>query len=518
MSKQPSLFDSATISFEASQILNKDDFLFPIDNHYFGIFQFQAIKTECFNKKYDFVFTIDTSGSMSDFCADGRTKQQHISHTLKNMIWFFHDNPEIFARISIFTFNSTVKQILNRVVITKDNIKNIINEINNIRPTNCTDIGLSLKTVTEFINNSIRRNVREPNVREPNVREPNVRETIVSHIFMTDGDATVGELEPSVLKTMVDNTFSNAFVGFGIDHNDIILDELSSHYNSSYYFVDKLENSGFVYGEILHNLLYKLLVDTKLTIQKGYLYDFKTNSWVSELFIGDIVGETKKDFHIISQNPDECFVQIDSVYFETNRIYNLVIDEINRKDNLTCYIYRQKTLQLLHEVKEYSLKIQNRNKLTNECVRCPHSDDNTTQLIQSKMNNLMKDMKTFITSNSLENDTFMKNLCDDIFICNRTFDTSYSGMYSGARLVSQGSQRCYVVSDTQDAFFDNDFNNDFNNDFSLHALSDFALGPYSTPRTLQVMTSVRDGHDDNNNNNNNDLYTSSTSSNDDNFI
>jgi hypothetical protein len=48
----------------------------------------------------------------------------------------------------------------------------------------------------------------------------------------------------------------------------------------------------------------------------------------------------------------------------------------------------------------------------------------------------------------------MKNLCDDIYICYRTFGTKFGTMYTTARQTSQGTQRCYNVSHTPDIIED----------------------------------------------------------------
>jgi hypothetical protein len=64
------------------------------------------------------------------------------------------------------------------------------------------------------------------------------------------------------------------------------------------YFVDKLENSGLVYGEILHDIVYKFMTNVRLTIQNGLIYDFKKNVWVESFNVGELVSEANKIYHI----------------------------------------------------------------------------------------------------------------------------------------------------------------------------------------------------------------------------
>lgn len=505
------IFEKAPVVFDSSELKTK--LTTPFENNYtFGILKLKAAKIECPDKSHHFVFTIDRSGSMTDTCADGRTKQQHIAHTFKNMIWFFHDHPHIRVRISIFLFDYEVVQMLDRVIITSENIDAIIKKIDLIRPRGDTNIELAIQTVNDFVRDEIL------------LREI---DSEVSHIFMTDGDANRGETVPATLKKIVNNTFKNVFVGFGIEHNDTILNALSSHYNSAYYFIDKLENSGLVYGEILHSLLYKLLVNTEIKIENGLLYDFKNDVWARSLYVGDIVGEADKTYHIVSENPADCVIHIIGNKFDCKEFVFLPVRNVVFEDNLTCYVFRQKTLELLHEVKYFSNKEKEKTKTVNawdffqknNYVDVEPDNNKIIKNYKGKMKELMEEMKEYMTQNGLENDNFMKNLCDDIYVCYRTFGTAYSGMYTNARLVSQGTQRCYTVSDTPDLVLPNNVFHNSNasvvGTFDDHILSHFVDTPYSSPTALELMRSISDGNDDNdcfdNDNDRNSLYLSPSS-------
>jgi hypothetical protein len=68
--------------------------------------------------------------------------------------------------------------------------------------------------------------------------------------------------------------------------------------------------------------------------------------------------------------------------------------------------------------------------------------------LRRKLAAFMEEMKKFMSDNGLTDDKFMKNLCDDIYVCFRTFDTRYGNMFCSARQTSQGAQRQYTVSNT----------------------------------------------------------------------
>jgi len=504
-----SIFNSTTIQFEQSPIIvgdtsnsnsninSKNNIRNPLNNDFtFGILKLNSVKVESFPIMYEFIFTIDRSGSMSDACADGRSKQQHILHTLKNMIWYFHDNPTIRVRVSVFTFDTVVELIVDRVFITKANIHQIIQKLEIIRPKDCTNIGSAIQTVTEFAT-KIKASYSS-----------DLEKYEISHIFMTDGDATEGVLDSSILKTFIDNSYTNIFVGFGIDHNSAILCDLSSDSNSAYYFIDKLENSGFVYGEILHSILFRILKNTVLAIENGLLYNFKTDSWTTHLYIENIIGESEKIYHVISNNVTTCKVTLSGHVVENDSPFLLEINKVELVSSLTSFIFRHKTLQLLYDVTQYSKRNSTSRFANNPIIRLHDDDDNNNNInninndlkknLRDRMTDLMTEIKLYMTTFQLVDDPVLKQLCDDIYISYRTFGTEYCNMFTTARHTSHGTHRCYNISATPDY---GDFSDDNdNNIFQTHTLSLGEDTPYTSPRALEIMRTVSDGSAENNDN------------------
>ncbi len=433
-----SILSQNTICFETR---NLDTALIPVtlNDAKFGILNINAVTATETNSELEFLFVVDCSGSMSDMCSDGRSKMQHIIHTLKNMIRFFAENPKVNVFVTVNAFDDQIYHIIPRTKIDDNNLSEIEHKIEKIVPRNSTDIEFALKESAKNINELIQNN-------------PN---NIISHIFMTDGEATSGSSDLNVLKNLVISNVYNAFIGFGIDHDSALLNEISSVGKSGYYFIDKLESAGLVYGEILHGIVYKLLTNAKVIIENGLIYNFKTNEWTNCLEIGDIVSEANKTYNIASNDIENCKVKIQAT------MNDIVIDfpsNLLESVNLTQHLFRQRTLQLLYEINEYNKKkrLPNLNNtglfrfIRNfpQEVNNEETSQNETNLIE-KIETLFKEMKAYMTENGLENDKFMKNLCDDIFICHRTFGTRFSNMYCTARQTSQGTQRCYTVSHTQ---------------------------------------------------------------------
>jgi hypothetical protein len=125
----------------------------------------------------------------------------------------------------------------------------------------------------------------------------------------------------------------------------------------------------------------------------------------------------------------------------------------------------------------------------------------------------IKEMKQFMTENNLLEDKFMKNLCDDIYICYQTFDTKFGDMYVSARLTSQGTQRCYTASHTPDK--EEEYDDDgfklltprllkrqpTRSNISVvppsltHNVSNLTDTPYLTPTSAKIMREISGNYD-----------------------
>jgi len=431
-----------SFSFESSNV-DIEKIPVPIENAKFGILNFTAITTTETNKELDFIFIVDCSGSMSDRCSDGKTKMDHIIHTLKNMITFLHEHNSIRVNITINSFDNRLYNIVERVKISNENFNEIITKIDTMVPKGPTNIENALRQTASYI-------------QELKTTNPSI---VINHIFMTDGQATNGSNDVELLKTLVVDDVMNAFIGFGIHHDASLLSEISRVGDSSYNFIDKIDRSGFVYGEILHSIIYKALIDCTIQATNGLIYDFKTNSWVQSLQIGNIVSQANKTYNIITDKPDEFRSSIQGTSANSDHTIIEYSDRTVHDSDLSKHIFRQRTLQQMFEVNNYCNKKRTYNNCRDRYFVCSNPEQDETDqtnitlqrnIIRKNLVEFMSEMKQFMIDNELTEDKFMKNLCDDIYICFRTFDTNYGNMYCCARQTSQGSQRQYTVSDTID--------------------------------------------------------------------
>ena len=271
--------------------------------HHFGILRISTPKTQISITPLAILLNIDGSSSMDEIGSDKLTKINHIKHTLKNMIHVLIDKitetPNICIYISILLFTHDVKNLLQRIQTDKkfDHFKDdfillnhqsmhlILEEIDRIRPWGCTNIEMSLKYAKKSINDFMQKNT-------------NFR---IAHIQLTDGQATAGKKRADELSSSVDTSYRNIFVGYGEDHDGHLLASLGEIYPTcDYRFIDSIERTGLVYGEIMYHLLYPYN-DLPILIKMSpgtKIYNWKTNQWSSVLTIPPLSSDTEKVFQI----------------------------------------------------------------------------------------------------------------------------------------------------------------------------------------------------------------------------
>ena len=404
-----------------------------------------------------FQATVDCSGSMSDPCADGRTKMAHIIHTLENMIRIFHKKAGSKISIRIQSFDSKVYVNIDTIEDlgqkTQEEIEAIILKVHQIKPQGSTNIEKALKATTTYLDQYIKDH-------------PSAH---VAHLLLTDGEITDGSNDKTYLKTLVSNVYPNIFMGYGLQHDNVLLTSLASTgLHNEYRLVDNLEKAGLVYGEVIHQLLYPALEDVSLKAESCEIYNYATNTWTTTLDIGHLVGEQQKIYQIRTTTPKEALIAIygrtihqtkqfevlsNDVIFQTHALP--VIQALDPCD-LTNYLFRQKTQELLFATKELLEKQHNLDHNLNDpfdkyaaMYKETKEEDKFEKIkkqkaeLKQKMKDFFKIILDYIEARSLKTDAFLKTLCDDIYIAIKSFDTAHGLMYAAARQTSQGRQQTY---------------------------------------------------------------------------
>lgn len=454
--KTEPIIQTAIINFHDRKI-GVPDCLIPHDNldQHIGIIKLRIRGEIPITKEIHIDYNIDKSASMSEPCKDGNSKMQHIKFALQNMLQIFHQKTEANISVRIQSFDDDVYTVLETVEDikskTEDDLNAIIAKINIMSPDKRTNIEKTLKETNAYLAPYIRDN-------------PSKR---VAHILLTDGEITSGSKDKSYLKGLVNNDYPNIFLGYGLEHDNLLLTSLSSagKYNE-YRFVDNLEKSGLVYGEVIHQLLYTAIEDVTLKADNCEIYDYSTNTWTTTLDIGHLISDQEKIYQIRSLKPKEALIAIYGRTIHQTRQSEMLTDEIEfqthaspvivsiEPHDLTNYLFRQKTQELLFKTKEHLQNIREYKEKDHQFKRYKSVFKETdvltdvlntkTDVLKTQLKDFFKSMLDYIEANKLKDDEFFKMLCDDIYIAIKSFDMENGLMFAAARHTSQGRQQSYT--------------------------------------------------------------------------
>ena len=480
---------------EKSELLiHSDDAGLPVevfdidDASDFGIINIKMKSVAITQQPLFLLFTIDRTYSMEESDRKRISKMNQVKQTFKNLIHYL-SNQDITVYICVNAFNETVETLIDVVLINKDNISNLIQKIEELTPDGLTNIGAALISATQKINTYSADNPTHQ----------------VGHIFMTDGEPTIGIRNGNELSTHVNYTYNNTFIGYGGDHNASLLRELCENNNAEYLFVDKTENTSFVYGEAIHKFLYPAIKNVNIQIDNGYIYNWRTNKWVTELNENVLVGEIDKIYNIKTTDYENVNVTIWGEYgthFEKygviDRLYPLPPlvspsgDIIPSFVDLTKHAFRQNVMEILFYAKK---NLHSKEEL---CIK-------------DKIKELFNHLKQYIQNNNYENDAFMKTLCDDLSIVYNTIGGEHGNTYAISRHSAQGGQQSYntsspyikppklkrynhsahILNPLVESFNNNSVeNNDTFHDIEQNIVSEDVTNHYATPSMLHTMNCI----------------------------
>ena len=370
-----------------------------------------------------FILTIDRSGSMACREKDGMTKMQHVIHTISNMLRYFaNELKDVNVFVSIITFDNKIDCIIDKMQIDKKNIKRIIETVEEIYPRDMTDIGAAIDAANKQ-KNSFAQDVKH------------------THILLTDGKPTSGITNKDKLAAILDRSYKNVLIGYGVDHNMELMMDLGGNDAGNYYFVESAENAGNVYGEIIHGVLKEAMTNAVIESDDLEFYNWKTSEWVTRLELGSLSYGTHKVYHIKTiphQHDIENVLCITVTYIhdktERKDIVPAATREFETSFDVTKYIYRQKTLEVLFKVADYGS-----NPIT------------VTEEIDELMKSISNEIETApeLKDETGKNFLFMQNLRDDLYVAKKSFSSRYGNLYLGARMISQGDQRAYNVKNLE---------------------------------------------------------------------
>lgn len=427
------------------------------------------------SQKIAIVFTIDTSASMTDYCTDNRRKLDHAVQTLIGIMQYLADATAADVTVAVLTFSTTVKHILDFTRISHENLPEIIRVLEGIRAQDSTNIEAALKEADQVL---VVYGAQNP-------------DTKLYHIQLTDGEVTEGEKDHNKLAELVNPDYTNIFVGFGKYHDDRLLSKLSENPRNDYRFIDKLEFSKVVYGEILYNILYHQYDEVEIEVHGAQIYNWRTNQWGSRLMLANVPYDCERVFQLRADATSDPPSSVEAFVWTTpsqldggpSKIYcypELMDIESNEREvrDLTRYSFRQRTQELLYEVREcikrqreaedearsrrssidsipddLSPESSAKTPLGVETTSPPKMDASAEKrAIYEKCREFMRTIKEYMeTHTDAKDDRSLRLLQDDIYIVLKTLYRRNAHMWCATRHISLGREHSYQPTQGFDA-------------------------------------------------------------------
>lgn len=395
------------------------------ENEYFGVLSVKPRNMPSNQNQKFILFTVDRTGSMSE-C----NKMTYVKDTFKNMIQFIaNECPDIYIQVNVF--NTTVETCIPLTKIDLDIVDELIQKIDSIEAEGATAIDAALRSAKDTMLSYIAENPRHS----------------ACHIFMTDGDPTFGEKSHSRLSSMVSDKYPNTFIGFGRSHNSKLLRRFGDVDMASYDFVDNVEHTGLVYGEIMHNLLSSAFTDVTIRAVNGKLYNWKTNSWCNELNEYSLVNDTEKNYHVRCENRYDLKVEIygktsavdtkqlhDTVYVIPYLINSETGTATHHTEDLSKYVFRQAVLEKLFLAKSEDLELSMFN------------DIDEIRDLKHEISQLFTKIRRYMQDTDQQDDSMLRQLVDDLTITYKTIGTPTGRILALSRQSTQGRQQSRNVS------------------------------------------------------------------------
>ena len=495
------------IEFSGILIHSVDEMPFQVinteQNEFFGVLNIKMNKIPLSTIPLFILFSIDKTASMH------YPKLDFVKETFKQMARYLA-SLEITVYISVHAFSNLVDVIIDKQIINLTTLDEIISKIEALTADGNTDLGHA---------------INKANLTMGNYNSLNPEHNL-SHIFMTDGEPTVGICNDYALCKCIDDRFSNIFIGYGLDHNAALLRKLGNEKNADYQMVDNIENTSLVYAEVLHRFLYPAANDVIFEIENGQIYDWQTNTWTNRICEPTLTSEMERFYQIKTTEPNLVNANISGKIPGTNDIILMdnasvlpdLIDteteQLAEPNNLSKYICRQHVQELLFQARS---RVDARE-------------------FKNKLKHAFRKIHKFMRQNNLIGDGFMQILCDDLSLTYRSFQTKHGAMYAIARSGSQGRQQSYNVRGANELnsaptvayndanclsppppprisrtntvsyqptnIHDNGHSNSINNSDDDTDDDDFVLPPTEAPVLRRIDTSVPENNDSDNDSDN----------------
>ena len=397
--------------------------------------------------------SIDCSGSMGESASrcqqsQQNTKMDFVHATLKNMIDTIISQQQEFSHVEFYLalvqFHSSAACVLRPMRVTPDSKDEILQVISRIRPIGGTNFEKCFKEMALMISNESQHILPSDDIPEHCTQR--------MHVFLTDGDNNEGNKSIPHLASILSASAvqpTQIMIGYGTDHDSATLQSLCSHFpNSRQWFIDDIEKTGCIFGEILWSSVNAAFTKVSISTPHAEVYDFETMQWKNEICLGDFAYDSSRTYYIRApwQHDDlackftytsieapqdtSCEIVTPMNYTETPETKDTEVEkELWRLDTITTI---DKSIQFFKTMRRMTFQDQVTEK---------------ARLID-EITAFQEKFLKYATDNNLIEDPYIIQLADDLFVCiNGLAVSSIGERYIAARQASQIQQRAVTIND-----------------------------------------------------------------------
>jgi hypothetical protein len=415
--------------------------------------------------------SIDSSGSMGEYAITGnhnasstgpKTKMDFVHATLTNMVDYIVEQSAEFPRVEFYLalvkFHSRANCVLFPTRVTPENRDALIQTIKEILPTGGTNFMKCFTEMSQLISNESIHIPRDDSIPDEFVHR--------IHLFLTDGSNNEGDKGVQALTTALKVKYQDAnstqetkkqpmqvMVGYGTDHDSSALENLCAQFpNSKQWFIDDIEKTGCIFGEILWSAVNAAYTGVSL-VSNAEFYDFSTMKWTNEMSLGDFAYESNRTFYV--RVPWDCesvecklaytsMENLDDKSCDFTEQIQYVTDEsqpttIDLDPEVEKELWRLDTIMTVDESLKFFRNIR--------YMTYDMQVDEKGRLIQF-VTAFQEKFLAYATENQLTEDPFIIQLADDLFVCiNGLMAMNIGERYIAARQASQIQQRAVTIND-----------------------------------------------------------------------
>jgi hypothetical protein len=346
-------------------------------------------------------FTLDQSSSMSE--GDG-SKLRCLKETMLNILTIIV-NHRMPIWVAIDAFDTVYHPIVPITQVSIENLTELQAKVRAIKAEGSTNLKAAIKSSQASLTDAVDFEKKY-------------------NFFLTDGNATIGEMSNAKLFDLISGEYPTIFIGYGDDHNSwLLINGSKKHINSSYQLVLEYETVGVLCGELLNEICYPALNDVVITTsgQLDKIYNPTTNEWGHKVTLGYLVAEKEYTFLLSSWYPEFETIHLSGVEPSSGNIdiIELEFDENCYTENLSVNIFQHKINLLLREAikKERSTYLE--------------------------LKSLFHTIHKYARENELLEDPAYLVMFEDIYISYTKFYDTNSEMYTYSRLAANTRTQTY---------------------------------------------------------------------------